>query len=111
MKKVTMTTWLLAFALISNIALSHAAPPANAPKAPQQGTTTHQVRSSQTAPVNLNQASLEELESIKGVGPALAERIIAYRSENGKFKTAEDLMNVKGIGQAKFGRIKEQVMV
>lgn len=107
MKKVTTTTWLLAFALISNIALSHAAP-ANAQKAAQG---TSQVRSSQTAPVNLNQASLEELESIKGVGPALAERIIAYRNENGKFKTAEDLMNVKGFGQAKFGRIKEQVMV
>lgn len=109
MKKVTITTWLVALMLISNLALSHAAPePAKASKA---GQGTSQVRSAQTVPVNLNQASLEELESIKGVGPALAERIIAYRNENGKFKTAEDLMNVKGIGQAKFGRIKEQVMV
>ena len=108
MKKVTLTMWLLAFAFIGNTALSHAAP-VNTQKAPQGAS---QVRSSQpTAPVNLNQASLEELESIKGVGPALAERIIAYRNENGKFKTTEDLMHVKGFGQAKFGRVKEQVIV
>lgn len=61
--------------------------------------------------VNLNKANLEELESIRGVGPALAERIVAYRDENGQFKSPEDLMSVKGIGQAKFGRIKDQITV
>ncbi len=61
--------------------------------------------------VNLNKAGLEELESIRGVGPALAERILAYRSENGGFKSLEDLMNVKGIGQGKFDRIKDQITV
>ena len=61
--------------------------------------------------VDINKAGLEELESIKGIGPALAERIIAYRNENGKFKTREDLISVKGIGQAKFNRIKDQLLV
>lgn len=65
----------------------------------------------QMAKVNLNQANLEQLESIKGVGPALAERISTYRKENGNFKTVEDLRNVKGIGQAKFDRIKDQITV
>lgn len=63
------------------------------------------------AKVNLNQAGLEQLESIKGVGPALAERISTYRKENGNFKSVEDLRNVKGIGQAKFDRIKDQITV
>lgn len=61
--------------------------------------------------VDLNKATLEELEAIKGVGPALAERIIAYRNEHGKFKTADDLMGVRGIGQSKFERIKDQIAV
>lgn len=63
------------------------------------------------AKVNLNQAGLDELESIKGIGPALAERIMAHRKENGNFKTVEDLMKVKGIGQSKFDRIKDQLAV
>ncbi len=61
--------------------------------------------------VNLNQANLEQLESIKGVGPALAERISAYRKESGNFKSVEDLRKVKGFGQAKFDRIKDQITV
>lgn len=65
----------------------------------------------QMAKVNLNQASLEQLESIKGVGPALAERISTYRKDNGNFKSVEDLRKVKGIGQAKFDRIKDQIAV
>ena len=66
---------------------------------------------SNLAKVNLNQANLEQLESIKGVGPALAERISAYRKESGNFKSIEDLRKVKGFGQAKFDRIKDQITV
>jgi competence protein ComEA len=61
--------------------------------------------------VNLNKATLEELEAIRGIGPALAERIVAYRTENGKFETVDQLMSVRGIGQAKFDRIKSQLLV
>jgi len=63
------------------------------------------------AKININDADLEQLESIRGVGPALAERIATYRKENGKFKTTEDLMKVRGIGQSKFDRIKGQLTV
>ena len=63
------------------------------------------------APVNLNQASAEELIALKGIGPKMAERIIAYRAEHGPFKTADQLVQVKGIGNAKFEKLKDQVTV
>lgn len=61
--------------------------------------------------VNLNKAGLEEFETIQGIGPALAERILRYREEHGRFEKVEDLLNVSGIGQAKLERIKNQVSV
>jgi len=59
--------------------------------------------------VSINQASAEELESVKGVGPALAERIVDYRAANGKFKSLDQLKEVKGIGEAKLSKMKEQI--
>ena len=61
--------------------------------------------------VNINTANQSELDSLPGIGPSLAERIIEYREENGNFKNIEDLQNVKGIGDAKFADIKDKVTV
>lgn len=61
--------------------------------------------------VNINKASTEELESIRGIGPLLAERIVKDREANGRFERLEDLIRVPGIGQAKFERIKSQITV
>ncbi len=61
--------------------------------------------------VELNGASQKQLESLPGIGPALADRIVEYRSKNGKFKRVEELMNVKGIGEKKFLRLKDSVFV
>lgn len=61
--------------------------------------------------VNLNKASLEDLQSIRGVGPALADRILQYRQEHGRFEKVEDLVNVRGIGQAKFEKMKSQISI
>lgn len=63
------------------------------------------------APVNLNQASVDELMTLKGVGPKTAERIIAYRNEKGPFQTVDQLVMVKGIGNVKFEKLKDQVTV
>jgi competence protein ComEA len=62
------------------------------------------------AGVNLNTASAEELTTLKGVGPSTAEKIIEYRSEH-KFNTVEDVMNVKGIGEKTFSKIKDDLEV
>ena len=61
--------------------------------------------------VNINKATASELETINGVGPALAEKIIAYRTANGRFATVEDLKNVSGIGEKKYESIKDSVVV
>lgn len=59
--------------------------------------------------ININTASKGELESLPGIGPTLAQRIIEYREENGLFSSAEDLLNVKGIGEKKLEKIKDQI--
>ena len=63
------------------------------------------------APVNLNTATAAELEKLPGVGPSLASRIIEYRTKNGGFKKVEDLMNVQGIGEKSFLKLKPQITV
>lgn len=61
--------------------------------------------------VNINTATLDELNSLPGIGPTLAQRIIDYRTENGNFSTIEDLMNVSGIGVSTFEDIKDLITV
>lgn len=61
--------------------------------------------------VNINQATQSELETLPGIGPSIASRIIEYRQQNGKFNTIEDLKNVKGIGDAKFENVKKYIVV
>jgi competence protein ComEA len=61
--------------------------------------------------VNVNTASAAELERLPNVGPALAARIVEHREKNGAFKSAEDLMLVRGIGERSFERLKPYVAV
>ena len=62
-------------------------------------------------PLNLNSASVAQLEALPGIGRATAERIVEYRQKNGGFKKAEDLMNVRGIGEKSFLKLKPLVTV
>ena len=61
------------------------------------------------AVVNVNKASVAELETVKGIGPMLAQRIITDREANGRFEQLDDLVRVPGIGQAKLEKIKSQL--
>ncbi|MEL7622319.1 MAG: ComEA family DNA-binding protein [Clostridiales bacterium] len=59
--------------------------------------------------ININKATAAELETLPGIGPAYSRRIIQYREEKGGFRTAEDLLKVKGIGRAKMEELKDLV--
>ena len=63
------------------------------------------------AQVNLNTATAAELAKLPGIGPAVAARIVEYRQKNGGFKKAEELMNVRGIGEKMFLKLKPLVTV
>lgn len=61
--------------------------------------------------IHLNQATAEQLQSLSGVGPALSERIVLYRTEHGPFSSVEQLTEVRGVGQAKLAKFKQQLTV
>ncbi|MDP8976566.1 MAG: helix-hairpin-helix domain-containing protein [Actinomycetota bacterium] len=64
-----------------------------------------------TGPVNLNTATAEQLETLPGVGPATAQAIIDYRKERGRFASVEELIEVRGIGEAKLAALRPKVRV
>jgi competence protein ComEA len=64
-----------------------------------------------TSPVNINTATQEQLEALPGLGAKVAQRIIEYRQKNGNFKKVEDLMNVKGIGEKSFLKLKPMLTI
>jgi competence protein ComEA len=61
--------------------------------------------------VNINTANADQLNALPGVGPKLAARIVDYRSKNGAFKKVEDLMNVQGIGEKNFLKLKPLITI
>lgn len=61
--------------------------------------------------ININTATIEQLQLLPGIGESLAQRIIDYRNHNGDFSTIDELMHVSGIGEKKFDSIKNYVIV
>jgi competence protein ComEA len=63
------------------------------------------------AAVNINTATADQLNGLPGIGPKMAARIIDYRQKNGGFKKVEDLMNIQGIGEKNFLKLKPLITV
>ena len=77
----------------------------------QEGARQTSAVGSTASAVNLNTASVAQLETLPGIGRATAERIVEYRQKNGGFRKAEELMNVRGIGEKMFLKLKPLVTV
>ncbi len=67
--------------------------------------------SSAWAAINLNTATVEQLDTLKGVGPGKAKAIVAYRDKNGPFKTVDDLKKVKGFGDKSIAKLRPELTV
>jgi competence protein ComEA len=93
--------------LIAALAVAAGPISAQAPKRPAAAKAT----ASATAPVNLNTATLAQLQTLPRIGAATAQRIVEYRQKNGNFKKIEELMNVKGIGEKNFLKLKPLITV
>jgi len=76
-----------------------------------RGSTGKKVTSAPRGPISINRATAKDFESLKGIGPVLAKRIVSYRKENGPFTSVEDLLNVPGIGESIFAKFKSKIRV
>ena len=81
--------------------------PVNPPSGPSAPSSSSQ----EGGKVNINTATAEKLDTLPGVGPSIAQRIIDYRTTNGPFQSIEDIKNVKGIGDATFEKLKDKITV
>jgi competence protein ComEA len=83
---------------------------------PRQGETVPMAPATEdegaaSGPVNINTATAAELETLPGIGPKTADTIVEYREANGPFETIEDIMDVPGIGEGTFEKIKDRIAV
>jgi competence protein ComEA len=78
---------------------------------PSKGAARSAAKPASTAIVNLNTASASDLENLPGIGAKTAARIVEYRQKNGAFKKIEELMNVRGLGEKNFLKLKSQLTV
>jgi competence protein ComEA len=99
-----MSRHLLPLVVVVALLSTHAQGAAQAPDRAAKPAATAVV-------VNLNTASASDFEALPGIGPKTAARIIEYRMKNGPFKKIEELMNVPGIGEKNFLKLKPQLTV
>lgn len=86
---------------------SNATPTSSSYDAPTEGTTSPAI----TYPININTATLEQLDMLPGIGPVLAQRILDYRAEIGQFTSVDELLDVSGIGEKTLAKMLEYITV
>ena len=96
---LVVVSWLLG-SLPSTTVAAQTKPPARAA-----------VKPASTAVINLNTATASDLEGLPGIGAKTAARILEYRQKNGPFKKVEELMNVRGVGEKNFLKLKPQLSI
>jgi comEA protein len=90
-------------ALLALVFLAAAAAPPAAAATPQPPPSAEKV--------NINSASADQLVALPGIGPSYAQRIVEYREKNGPFKRLEDILNVRGIGEKTFEKIRDHITI
>jgi competence protein ComEA len=86
--------------------------PATPPSLATVGAVAQEARPAAPAQVvNVNTATTAQFEALPGIGPSMAQRIVAYREKNGPFKKLEDLMNIQGIGEKSFLKLRPYLTI
>ncbi len=93
-----------------NIPYREGAAPTEPPAAPELPNSNENENTNEDL-ININTATVEELDSLPGIGPTIAQRIIDYRTENGPFTNIDEIMEVPGIGPSTFDEIKDLITV
>jgi competence protein ComEA len=110
MRRIVFAIVILVAALVATPSIVFAKQAAKAAPAARAGSAA-KVRATAANPVNLNSASVAQLQTLPGIGASTAQRIVDYRQKNGSFKKIEELMNVKGIGEKSFLKLKPLITV
>jgi competence protein ComEA len=99
-----MTRFALLLAALVSVHAFHALPPA-------YGQTAKPPVTAAADPININSATSDQIAGLPGIGVKTAELVVQYRVKNGPFKKIEEIMNVRGIGEKSFLRIKDRLTV